>query len=65
MRPTSRHRRRRNRRRASAARELGARQLTGEIGVVGGSVPGVEGEGTSMSGPGEGNPGGAGLGWPG
>ena len=38
---------------------------TGEIGVVGGSVPGVAGEGTSMSGPVGGAPGGAGVGCPG
>ena len=37
----------------------------GEIGVDGGSVPGVEGAGTSISGPGAGVSGGAGLGWPG
>jgi hypothetical protein len=35
------------------------------MGVVGGSVPGVAGEGTSMSGPGCGAPGGAVLGCPG
>jgi hypothetical protein len=35
------------------------------MGVVGGSVPGVAGDGTSISGPGEGTPGGVGLGWPG
>ena len=33
--------------------------------MVGGSVPGVVGEGTSMSGPVGGAPGGAGVGWPG
>ena len=37
----------------------------GEIGVDGGSVPGVEGAGTSISGPGAGVSGGVGLGWPG
>ena len=35
------------------------------MGVLGGCVPGVAGDGTSMSGPGEGTLGGAGLGWPG
>ena len=40
-------------------------QLTGEIGVVGGCVPGVAGDGTSISGPVGGAPGGAGEGVPG
>ena len=55
---------------APALAELRSRRVkalypTGEIGVLGGSVPGVAGAGTSTSGPCGGVSGGAGVGWPG